>query len=163
MTEVRVVVDERAVRELFSDWNGPVGKAVAAMTDEVEAAARIMAPVSARGSKYAWPGYLKAWTREAVEHHYDDQGFVLGLVGAPVYPYAFVSNFHSRKGYTVNRGHRSVRRADDRYLDDALDSVPYRIFGEELWPGSSRQHGSVSPRLVLTSSAPKRKSALKRR
>jgi hypothetical protein len=136
MTEIRVDVDPAAVRELFGDWNGPVGQAVQRVTEVIESIAKMEAPVSRDGSKFAWPGYLKAFTRESAEHHYDDEGHVLGLVGAPSYPYSFIANPASRKGYTVNPrsakrpGRATRRKADDRYLERAIEAAPHITIGE---------------------------------
>lgn len=133
--EIRVDIDPRAVRELFSDWNGPVGQAVERVADEVLDLARFMAPVSATGSKFAPPGYLKERTHKAVEHHFDDQGLVLGLVGAPRYPFNFLANPTSHKGFTWNPrsgkhpGRPSKRRADDDFLERAIEAAPHIEIG----------------------------------
>lgn len=127
MTDVTVQISDKAVRDLFSDWSGPVGQAIDEATAEVETVARIAAPVSPKGSVYSPPGNLKAFTRQALEHHYDDQGLVLGLVGAIRYPYNFVATPKSHLG-TLNRGHRSRRRPDN-YLADALNSAPFTVWG----------------------------------
>lgn len=124
----RVDVDDRAVRELFADWSGPVGEAIDAVAGEIEVIAEFLAPVSVKGSKFSPPGHLKEFTRKSVGHHYGDDGFVLGLVGAPVYPFAFVANFKSRKGFTRNRGGRTVRRGDNDYLRTAEESIPFEKF-----------------------------------
>jgi hypothetical protein len=132
--DITVTVDPAAVRDLFRDWNGPVGQAVDEVTREVAEIARELAPVSPVGSRFAPPGYLRANTRTSAEHHYDETtGEVLGLVGAPVYPFAFISN---DKGFTHNprsgkrAGRASVRKATDDYLDRALDAAPHIVFGE---------------------------------
>lgn len=133
MAEIRVDIDPRAVEELFSDWNGPVGQAVEQVTQIVEDIARLEAPVSPVGSKFAPPGFLKTFTRESEEHHFDDQGHVLGLVGAPRYPFNFIA---SHAGFTHNPrsgrrpGRGSVRRADDNYLQRAIDAAPEIVIGE---------------------------------
>jgi hypothetical protein len=131
--EIRVDIDPAAVRELFSDWNSPVGQAVGEVTSIVHDLAQAMAPVSAQGSKFSPPGHLKAFTRESAEHHYDDEGFVQGLVGAPQYPFNFIA---SHAGYTHNPrsgrrpGRGSVRKADDDYLARAIDAAPHIVIGE---------------------------------
>jgi hypothetical protein len=151
VAEIRVDIDERAVEDLFSSWSSPVGQAVQQVTDEIEAIAKMEAPVSRDGSKFAWPGYLKVFTRESQEHHFDDQGHVMGLVGAPSYPYNFIANPASRKGYTVNPrsarrpGRVTRRKADDRYLERAVDAAPVIVIGRpELWPARSPRPGSRS-------------------
>jgi hypothetical protein len=134
--DIRVEVDDRAVRELFSDWNGPVGQAVEQVTQIVEDNARILAPISPIGSLFAPRGFLKIRTRTSEEHHYDADGHVIGLVGAPRYPYNFIANPTSHKGYTVNPrsakhpGRVTTRRATDNYLEDAINSAPHIIIGE---------------------------------
>jgi hypothetical protein len=132
--EVRIVVDPAAVRELMRDWSGPVGQAVDAVTQEVADTARFLAPVSPVGSPLAPPGYLRANTRVSAEHHYTDDGSaVLGLAGAPNYPFAFIAN---DAGITRNpragkrRGRASVRRATDDFLAAALEAAPFITFGE---------------------------------
>jgi hypothetical protein len=136
MTDIRVDVDPAAVREMWADHHGPVGQAVELVTQMTEGIATDQAPVSPIGSRYAPIGYLKEHTRTSAEHHYDDQGFVIGLVGAPVFPFAFISNFRSRKGYTVNPrsarhpGRMTVRRADDNYLDRAIELAPHIEIGD---------------------------------
>lgn len=128
--DIRVVIDERAVAELARDWSGPVGDAIDQVTGELADLARTEAPVSATGSKGSPPGALKLFTRESLEHHHDDLGNILGLVGAPRYPYNFLANPTSHKGYTRNRGGRSVRRADDDYLNRVVDQYPFHEIGE---------------------------------
>lgn len=130
--DIVVHIDPAAVREIFHDWNGPVGEAVEQVTREVVDIARALAPVSPVGSKFAPPGFLKAGTRTSAEHHYDDQGQVLGLVGAPQYPFNFIA---SHAGITANprsgrrRGRASVRRATDDYLARAIDAAPHIVIG----------------------------------
>lgn len=132
--EVRVDVDPAALRELLRDWRGPVGVAVDEVAHEVAGIARALAPVSATGSPLSPPGHLKASTRTSAEHHYDDTtGEVLGLVGAPSYPFNFISNaagftHNPRSGKRPGRG--SVRRADDDYLARAIDEAPHLVIGE---------------------------------
>jgi hypothetical protein len=133
--EIRVEVDPAAVRELFADWNGPVGRAVQQVVDIVEDIARMEAPVSPVGGKFSPPGFLKSATRESDEHHFDDEGHVLGLVGAPGYPYSFISTFRSHKGYTVNPrsarhpGRVTTRPARDDYLARAIEAAPEIVIG----------------------------------
>jgi len=121
---------------MFSSWDGPVGQAVQEVTDEIEWLARLAAPVSPVGSKFSPPGTLKVLTRTSVEHHYTDDGHVFGLIGAPVYPFAFISNFRSGKGFTWNArsgkhpGRRSFRKADDNYLQRAIDAAPEIVIGQ---------------------------------
>jgi hypothetical protein len=140
MADPRVEVDEDAIAAMFSDWGSDVGQAIAEATDLVSAVARLAAPVSRKrptgkaARRYGnEPGYLKANTRKATTlHHDDDTGFVLGLVGAVRYPYNFIANPASHKGFTVNRGHRSIRKGDDDYLDAALSAVNGFTFTS--WP-----------------------------
>jgi hypothetical protein len=137
VAEIRVDVDPAAVEELFSSWDGPVGQAVADVTDEIEFLARLAAPVSRTGgSPLAPSGTLKLLTRIAAQHHYDDDGHVLGLVGAPRYPFNFIANPTSNKGFTHNPrsgrrpGRGSVRRADDNYLERAVEEAPEIVIGD---------------------------------
>ena len=135
MTDITVTVDPAALRDLFRSWDGPVGQAVGQVTAEVEEIARFLAPVSATGSKFAPPGYLKSSTRESAEHHYSDDGSsVMGLVGASRYPFNFIS---AKSGYVANPrsgkrpGKGSSRRADDDFLARAIDSAPHIIIGRK--------------------------------
>jgi|SRR5579859_8294403 len=130
MADVKVTIDEAAVRALFSDWDGPVGDAIERATREVEDTAKILAPVSPTGSKLSPPGALKASTRQSLERHYDDNGFCMGLVGAPRMPYNPLANPTSHKGWTWNRGRHSTRPGDNNYLDEALNSVPFQTYFE---------------------------------
>jgi len=108
----------------------PVGQAIADAAQAVEDTAKIIAPVSAKGSPLSPPGTLKARTRVSEGRHHDPvTGYVLGLVGSPRYPYNFVANPSSKKGYTFNRGRRSTRWADDRLLEFATRSAqPFATF-----------------------------------
>ena len=134
--EVTVEMNDAAIRELFGDWNGPVGEAVQDVVDEIEIIARGLAPISEVGSKLSPPGFLKLNTRESSEHHYDGDGQIIGLVGAPRYPYNFIANPTSHKGVTANprsgkrRGRASVRKADDDYLVRAIELAPEIVIGE---------------------------------
>jgi hypothetical protein len=120
---VRVDISEAAVAGLLSDWSGPVGIYIAELTSRAEAAAKAMAPVSAKGSRYAPPGYLKSRVRTAHQHAAD--GTLLGMVGVPLvagsrYPLRFVDN---PKGVTRNaskRGRYGTRSAANRFLVAAL-------------------------------------------
>jgi hypothetical protein len=135
MTDITVTVDPAALRDLWRSWDGPVGQAVGQVTAEVEEIARFLAPVSATGSKFAPPGYLKSSTRESAERHYsDDRSSVMGLVGASRYPFNFIS---AKSGYVANPrsgkhpGRASSRRADDDFLARAIDSAPHIIIGRK--------------------------------
>ena len=119
----RVEIDESAIQEMIRDWNSPLGQAIQDATSLVEDAARIAAPVSPKGSKLAPIGFLKAGTRQSLELHHDADGVIMGLVGSPRYPMNFTSNPTSRKGYTWNRGHGSIRPGDNQYLSDSLNSL----------------------------------------
>lgn len=130
MADNTVNMDEAAIAAMFSDWDGPVGQAIDDATAAVEDLAQTLAPVSPTGSKYAPTGFLKSNVHQAMEHHYGDDGFCLGLVGAPVYPYAFIATEASRKGFTINPGHKSVRPAVNRFLETAIDTVPFETFYE---------------------------------
>jgi hypothetical protein len=119
-----VEIDQSVIDEWARDWDSPVGKIIDDATQQVEDTARIHAPVSRTcGSRLAPPGFLKSSTRQAAQQHHDADGVIVGRVGAARYPYNFVANPTSRKGYTVNRGGRSTRPGDDTYLDDALNSL----------------------------------------
>jgi hypothetical protein len=126
MANTRVEVDDKAVRALFADWDGPVGEAIATVTDEIEVIAEFLAPVSVKGSVFSPPGHLKEFTRKSLERHTGDDGFVLGLVGAPRFPYDFVATPKSHLG-TLNRGRKSRRRPDN-YLRTAEESIPFERF-----------------------------------
>ena len=107
----------------------PVGQAIADAAQAVEDTAKIIAPVSAKGSPLSPPGTLKARTRVSEGRHHDENGYVMGLVGTPHYPSNFIANPRSRKGYTWNRGRKSARPADDRFLERAARSaLPFATF-----------------------------------
>jgi hypothetical protein len=123
--------DQGAIDAMCSDWDSGIGRYIAGRVTEVEAAAKSLAPVSAEGSKYAPPGYLKASVHAAYSHGPD--GSVLGLVGVPLgtrggrYPLNFVAN---PRGATRNANrvdgvirHYGFRPAADRFLTAALHSV----------------------------------------
>jgi len=111
------------VQAMLRDWDSPVGRAFQDAVDIVEEAARITAPISPVGSKLAPAGFLKANTRQSAELHHDDAGIILGLVGAARYPYNFIANPTSDKGFTWNRGRRTTRPGRNNYLPDALNSL----------------------------------------
>jgi hypothetical protein len=119
---VRVEMDEAAIYEMACDWSSPVGEAILDATQVVEDTARISAPVSPKGSKLAPIGYLKAHTSQSETLHNDDNGYVLGLVGAARYPFNFIRNPTSNKGFTWNKN-RTKRPGNNRYLDDSLNSL----------------------------------------
>lgn len=125
---VRVNIDEGAVEAMFRDWSSPVGLYIADLTQRAEDTAKVIAPVSPKGSKYAPPGYLKSRIVGTTEHYTDDKGYVLGLVGIPLragsrYPYPFVNN---PSGKTWNKGHRTFRRAMAKFLNEALAAAVNR-------------------------------------
>lgn len=120
---VRVEIDEAALQAMIRDWGSPVGEAIREATSIVEDTARITAPVSPVGSKYAPTGFLKAGVHEALDLHHDTDGTILGLVGAPRYPMNFLRNPTSNKGYTWNRGRKTTRPGNNRFLDDSLNSL----------------------------------------
>lgn len=129
-----MTVDEQAVRELFSDWTGPVGSAVQECVNEVEHIASGLAPVSPIGSKFAPRGFLRDSVHQSVEHHYEN-GEVIGLVGAARFPLNFLANPTSHKGFTYNArsakhpGRVTVRVANKNFLEDALDAAPHLEIG----------------------------------
>jgi hypothetical protein len=127
---VRVEIDEAAVAELTRDWTSPVGLYIERLTEEIEGAAKAMAPVSRKGSRYAPPGYLRGRIRTA--HQFQPDGTIFGMVGIPLnqgsrYPLPFVSN---PKGTTRNANkvngqvrHYGSRAAANKFLLRALESV----------------------------------------
>ena len=119
----KVTIDEAAIQAMIRSWDSPIGRAIDDATQVVEDTARISAPVSPKGSKLAPIGFLKANTRQSLEHHEDADGVIMGLVGAASYPYNFIANPTSHKGYTWNRGHKTFRPGDNNYLNDALNSL----------------------------------------
>ena len=114
---------EAQIQVMLRNWDSPLGRAFQDAVDIVEDTARISAPVSPVGSKLAPAGFLKANTRQSTELHHDDAGVILGLVGAARYPYNFIANPASQKGFTWNRGRRSTRPGRNNYLPDALNSL----------------------------------------
>ena len=127
MAEVRVTgVEAEAdaqVQAMLRNWDSVIGRAFRDAVDIVEETARIGAPVSPKGSKLAPTGFLKANTRQSLDLHHDDNGIILGLVGAARYPYNFIANPTSHKGYTWNRGRKTFRPGKNDYLPDALNSL----------------------------------------
>ena len=100
----------------------PVGQAIADAAQAVEDTAKIIAPVSAKGSPLSPPGTLKARTRVSEGRHHDPvTGYVLGLVGSPA-----LDNNWSNGAITVAaaRPARAAVRADS---DDPR--APRRICG----------------------------------
>ena len=136
MADVIVDVDERAVRDLFTDWRSPVGRAVEIVVDEIENIATGLAPVSPIGSRLAPRGFLRESVHQSAEHHYDPDGHVIGLVGVAVFPYSFISNFRSHKGWTANArsakhpGRFTTRRADNNFMERALEIAPHITIGQ---------------------------------
>lgn len=125
----KVEIDPGWIQEAMRDWDSPVGKAIILATEQVSVIAKAKAPVSPVGSLFAPTGFLKSHTGESATRHHDTDGTVLGLVGAPVYPFAFISNFKSRKGFTWNppgrNGRRTKRPGNNNFLSDALDSLAF--------------------------------------
>jgi hypothetical protein len=130
MADSRVVIDEAAIAALISDWDNGVGRFVAERVAEIEAVAKAVAPVSARGSEYAATGYLRSRISTAYQH--DASGRILGLVGVPLsggsrYPLDFVVN---ERGVTRNANkagghvhHYGTRPAVNAFLIRALNSI----------------------------------------
>jgi hypothetical protein len=126
--DVRVDIDLKAIDEMARRWDSPVGEIIRDATSHVEDTQRILAPASLRGSRYSPPGHLKRTIREAEPVHFDDAGYILGLSGTATvrhggsWPYAlaFISN---DAGRTANRGRRSYRRAENRFIENALNSL----------------------------------------
>jgi hypothetical protein len=77
---------EAQIQVMLRDWDSPLGRVFQDATQIVEDTARIAAPVSPKGSKLAPIGFLKATTRQSLERHHDDEGIIMGLVGASRYP-----------------------------------------------------------------------------
>jgi hypothetical protein len=133
--EIRVDIDQAALRELYTNPDGPVWSAVNQVTEIVQGIAQGLAPVSVIGSKFSPPGNLKLLTRTSAEHHFGDDGMPLGLVGAPLMPYAPISNFRSLKGWTANArsarhpGRFTVRKASNDYLVTAIEIAPHIVLG----------------------------------
>lgn len=125
MANNNVVVDPQALYDLLHDPAGPVGDILRDIGDQVAAEAVLTAPVSPRGSRYSPPGELKAETRRSYEVHVDDNGELIVFVGSPRFPHNFID---SASGFTRNRGGRSVRRADNHYLEDSLTTI------QTVWP-----------------------------
>lgn len=130
VADVRVDIDQGAVDAMFRDWSNDIGRYIADLTARTEVVARIAAPVSPRGSKYAPPGYLK--TRIAAAHKHNPDGTILGLVGVPLrsgsrYPLPFVSNPSGRtRNANRVRGvvrHYGYRPAAAKFLSEALATV----------------------------------------
>jgi hypothetical protein len=130
MADFRTDISEADIEAMARDWTSPIGEAIADAVQMVADEAEIIAPVSlSGGSKYAPSGFMKANTRAAGNTHYDERGFVQGMVGAPLYPYNFIANPTSRKGFTWNRGKKTRRWADERYLEWAMRSaLPFATF-----------------------------------
>jgi hypothetical protein len=114
---------EDQIQVMLRNWDSPLGRVFQDATQIVEDTARIAAPVSPKGSKLAPAGFLKATTRQSLERHHDEDGIIMGLVGASRYPYNFIANPTSHKGYTWNRGRRTFRPGKNDYLKDSLNSL----------------------------------------
>ena len=130
MADVRVVMDPAAIAAMASDWAGPVGQIIERVTAEVHHAAKAMAPVSARGSKYAPSGFLRSRVTMA---HAEDSAGVLGLVGIPKdnrgsrYPYPFLHSASGtrkvRNGWSRPGTVYKIMSADNVFLETALESA----------------------------------------
>jgi hypothetical protein len=114
---------EAQLQVMLRNWDSPLGRVFQDATQIVEDTARIAAPVSPKGSKLAPIGFLKATTRQSLERHHDEDGIIMGLVGASRYPCNFIANPTSHKGYTWNRGRRTFRPGNNDYLKDSLNSL----------------------------------------
>jgi hypothetical protein len=128
MADVTVGIDPATLEEWASDWDSPIGQAVANAVEVVEDEAKIIAPVSrAGGSPLAPAGFLKASVRAVENTHHDADGHVMGLVATSSYPYGFISTYKSRAGYTRNVD-GTVRPATQRFLEDAIRSAPFQTW-----------------------------------
>jgi hypothetical protein len=129
MTSVHI--DPAAVEALFSDWESPVGRYIAGITEELEDTAQIMAPVSVHGSKCAPPGTLRRQIHTVWSH--SDDGSVMGLVGisrstTKGYPLNFVSNFMGKTRNANQWGYYGTRDARNMFLLDALNTTTRGLF-----------------------------------
>lgn len=129
MATVRVVMDEAAIHAMASDWTSPVGQYIERLTEEVFGAAKVTAPVSPRGSKYAPPGYLRG--RVNIAHQHQPDGVLLGMVGVPIkggrggnrYPLMFICNLRGSTRNANQYGHYGYRVAQNYFLLRALQSI----------------------------------------
>jgi hypothetical protein len=129
MASFRTDLSEAGIEAMARDWDSPIGRAVYEATGAIEDEAKLLAPVSATGSRYAPPGHLLAYTRQSEGLHHDElTGYVKGLVGAPRMPYNFIANPTSKKGWTWNRGRKTTRPADDRFLERSANSFPFAVW-----------------------------------
>lgn len=108
MDNFRVEVDPAWIEQYVADWATPLGEQILELTDEVLAMAKILVPISQRGSKYAPPGFLSSRIAMAQEH--DNDGSIMGMVGIPLkagnrYPYTFI---HSASGTRQIRNQYSM-------------------------------------------------------
>lgn len=115
----QVVIDPAALDAMLHDPDGPVGDILKTAGDEIAIVAAAAAPIGFRGSKFSPPGTLKLLTRRSVDVHLDSDGELAIFVGSPLYPHNFID---AEAGFTRNPGNRSVRRADNKYLEDSLDA-----------------------------------------
>ena len=121
-----VTIDEAAVAAMFSDWSGDIGRYIASLTDEAEASAKALAPVSVRGSRYAPPGTLKRQIHSVYGH--GDDGAVMGLVGisrsaTKGYPYSFVNPASGKVRNANQHGLFGSRREANGFLFKALETT----------------------------------------
>lgn len=116
-----VRLDDAAIAEMFADPGGFIADYLDEVAQEVTDTAKILAPVSSRGSRYSRPGNLKA----AIKHEagMSAEGTVMQTVSAPGYPAWFVGNW---KRVTQNAnlyGHYGERPADKLFLRDSINAA----------------------------------------
>jgi hypothetical protein len=118
---------------MFSDPDGPVADIIREATERVGEAAKAMAPVSPRGSRYSPPGKLKAGTGAEADLRTDAES-VYGRVNTPSYPYDFIKgttqNANRIDGVVKHYGHRDV---DKPFLTEALFAA------SSLWDALCRE------------------------
>ena len=123
----QVQIDDAAIAAEWADWDSDVGRYIARLTEEAEDTARILAPVSSRGSRYAPPGTLKRQIHSVYSH--GDSGSVMGLVGVSRtatrgYPLNFVAS-SSGKRRISNQTHRlfGYTRANNYFLAETATTL----------------------------------------
>jgi hypothetical protein len=123
-----VTVNQAGIDWLRTSDDSPLVDVLNDVADIILGEAVGLAPFSARGSKFAPPGFVKSHLTKSGLTHLDD-GSIAVLVGSRTnrhggawpYPLAFVT------GSTWNRGHRS-RRLADKFLRRALDATPRTVW-----------------------------------
>jgi hypothetical protein len=113
---------EEQLAEMTSDWDSPIGVAIAEITDELAATMKATAPVSSRGSKYSPPGAMKSSTHGS--RHIGKNSRLYGLASTPRFPGNFILPLLTdtrliRNQYSLPGTNYGRMPKDNSFFDDA--------------------------------------------